>query len=70
MRDFHSIIQELKVYLAEGKDIKVLDKDVANALEVTQAQFATIKSRNSTPYANILEFCKREELCCVELFFE
>ena len=70
MRDFHSIIQELKVYLAEGKDIKVLDKDVANALEVTQAQFATIKSRNSTPYVNILEFCKREELCCVELFFE
>lgn len=70
MRDFHNIIQELKVYLADGKEIKVLDKDVANALKVTQAQFATIKSRNSTPYPNILEFCKREELCCVELFFE
>ena len=70
MRDFHDVIKELKSYLADGKSIKILDKDVAKALGVTQAQFATIKSRNSTPYANILEFCKREELCCIELFFD
>lgn len=70
MRDFHSVIKELKLYLADKKSGKILDKDVANELGITQSQFATIKSRNSTPYANILEFCKREDICCVELFFE
>ena len=70
MRDFEAIIKELKSYLADGRSVKVLDKDVAKALGVTQAQFATIKSRNSTPYANILEFCKREELWCSEIFFD
>ena len=70
MRDFEAIIKELKLYLADGKSVKVLDKDVANELGITQAQFATIKSRNSTPFATILEFCKREDICCVELFFE
>ena len=70
MRDFHGVIKELKYYLADGKNVKILDKDLANELGITQAQFATIKSRNSTPYANVLEFCKREDICCVELFFE
>ena len=70
MRDFHGVIKELKLYLADGKSKKILDKDVANELGITQAQFATIKSRNSTPYVNILEFCKREDICCVKLFFE
>ena len=53
-----------------AKKIKVLDKDVANLLEINQAKFATIKKRNVTPYENILKFCKREELCGSELFFE
>ncbi len=70
MRDFHSIIKELKFYLADGKKVKVLDKEVAEALEITQAKFATIKRRNSTPFESILEFCKREELCCDEIFFD
>ncbi len=70
MRDFHGVIQELKVYLASDKKIKILDKDVASALQISQANFATIKRRNSTPYENILIFCKREELCCNQIFFE
>jgi hypothetical protein len=69
MRDFRLIIKELKFYLADGKNIKVLDKDVAMALELSQAKFATIKRRNSTPYEAILKFCKREELCSDEIFF-
>ena len=36
MRDFRAIIKELKFYLADNKDIKVYDKDIAKALEVTQ----------------------------------
>ena len=70
MRDFHSVIKELKLYLADKQQIKVLDKDVAQALEITQANFATIKRRNSTPYENILKFCKKEKLCCGEMFFK
>jgi len=70
MRDFHSIIKELKLYLGLNKKDKVLDKDVASALKMSQANFATIKRRNSTPYKNILEFCNEENLCCREIFFE
>ncbi len=70
MRDFHGVIRELKFYLALDKNKKVFDKDVADALEMPQANFATIKRRNRTPYKNILEFCKREDLCCSEIFFD
>ena len=69
MRNFHSIIRELKHYMSKDKNIKVLDKDVAKALGMSQSNFATIKRRNSTPYENILIFCKKEELCCSEIFF-
>jgi len=70
MRDFHSVIEELKLHLSVDKNKKVLDKDVAVALNMTQANFATIKRRNSTPYKNILEFCKEKDLCCSDIFFE
>ena len=70
MRDFKAIVRELKFYLASGEDKKILDKDVALALQMSQSQFATLKRRNSTPYVNILEFCKSEKLCCSEIFFE
>ena len=70
MRDFRGIIKELKFYLGEGKNTKILDKVLANELGMSQAQFATIKSRNSIPYAHILEFCRRKELCCREVFFD
>ena len=48
MRDFEAIIIELKLYLALDKSKKVLDKDVADVLQMSQAYFATIKRRNST----------------------
>jgi DNA-binding Xre family transcriptional regulator len=70
MRDFHSIIKVLKVYLHKNSNKKILDKDVAIALEISQANFATIKRRNSIPYVNLLEFCKKEKLCSSELFFD
>ncbi|MEA2091873.1 MAG: hypothetical protein U9O83_05870 [Campylobacterota bacterium] len=70
MRDFHGVIRELKLYLSSNRNKKVLDKDVADALKMSQANFATVKRRNSTPYKNILEFCKKEQLCCSEIFFE
>ncbi len=70
MRDFHMVIRELKLYLSKESTKKVLDKDVANILGMSQAKFATIKRRNRTPYEAILKFCKKEELSCSEIFFD
>lgn len=66
MRDFHSIVKELK------KDFphKAFDKDIAYALEITQANFATLKKRNSIPYKEILLYCKKNNLCSNEVFFD
>ena len=69
MRDFHAILKELKLYLADSKNIKVYDKDVATALGISQMNFATIKRRNTTPYENILKFCQKEGICCDDIFF-
>ncbi|MDD2790856.1 MAG: hypothetical protein PHU40_09365 [Sulfurimonas sp.] len=70
MKDFHGVIKSLKRHIANGKEIKVLDKEVAQVLDISQAKFATIKKRNSTPYESVLKFCKREKLCCSEIFFD
>ena len=70
MKDFRTIIEELKMYLANGKERKILDKDVSNILQINQARFATMKKRNVTPYEDILLFCQREGLCCSKIFFD
>ena len=65
------IIEKLKDVLSEstiGK--KVFDKDVANALNIPQATFATMKKRNSIPYEEILEFCAIKKISVNWLFFD
>lgn len=57
------IINKLKDILsADGKSGKVFDKDVADSLELTQANFATMKNRGKIPYANILNFCAKRRI--------
>ncbi len=57
------IIEKLKDVLStDGKEGKVFDKDVANALELSQANFATMKNRNKIPYSNILDFCALKKI--------
>ena len=70
MRDFQMIIKELKLHLSLKSTKKILDKDVAELLNISQAKFATIKRRNRIPYEAILYFCKKEELCCRDIFFD
>ena len=70
MNDFEQVIKKLKKHIANGKEVKVLDKDVASLLGVSQTQLATLKRRNSTPYKDLLEFCKREDICCNKIFFD
>ncbi len=65
------IIEKLKDVISEttiGK--KVFDKDVASALNIPQATFATMKKRNSIPYEEILEFCAFKKISVNWLFFD
>lgn len=71
MTMLNDIIEKLKTVLSEasiGK--KVFDKDVATALNIPQATFATMKKRNSIPYEEILEFCAIKKISVNWLFFD
>jgi len=71
MRDFRQIIDVLKDKLShENAQERIYDKDVAKVLNISQSKFATIKKRNSTPYVELLCYCKEKELCCSEIFFD
>ena len=68
---FGEIIEKLKDVLSESKvGTKVFDKDVAVALNIPQATFATMKKRNSIPYEEILEFCALKKISVNWLFFD
>jgi SOS-response transcriptional repressor LexA len=57
------IIEKLKDILsADGKNGKVFDKDVASSLDLSQANFATMKNRGKIPYLNILDFCAKKKI--------
>lgn len=57
------IISKLKNILStDNKDAKIFDKDVAESLELTQANFATMKNRGKIPYSNILHFCAKRKI--------
>jgi len=65
------IIEKLKDIISETKiGGKVFDKDVAQALNIPQATFATMKKRNSIPYEEILEFCALKKISVNWLFFD
>jgi len=69
--NFNEIIEKLKDIISETKiGGKVFDKDVAQALNIPQATFATMKKRNSIPYEEILEFCALKKISVNWLFFD
>ncbi len=71
MMNLGEIIEKLKDVISETKiGAKVFDKDVANALNIPQATFATMKKRNSIPYEEILEFCALKKISVNWLFFD
>jgi len=69
MRSFKEIIVELKIFLADGKKIKILDKDIATLLRINQARFATLKKRDVIPYSELILFCKMYKFSSDTLFF-
>ncbi len=71
MDELRFVIEKLKDIISEGKEgVKVFDKDVASALAIPQATFATMKKRNSIPYREIMEFCAMKKLSINWLFFD
>ncbi len=65
------VIEKLKDVISDsGLSKKIFDKDVATALNIPQATFATMKRRNSIPYEEILEFCALKKISVNWLFFD
>lgn len=65
------VIEKIKDVISQSKEgAKIFDKDVANALGISQASFATMKKRNSVPYREILEFCAIKKISANWLFFD
>jgi DNA-binding Xre family transcriptional regulator len=62
MLDVNDIIEKLKDVLSTEKEKKIFDKDVAQELNITQANFATMKTRNKIPFSNILDFCALKKI--------
>ncbi len=63
MLNINEIIEKLRdVLSSEKKSGKVFDKDIANALDLTSVNFATMKKRNSVPFSNILDFCALKKI--------
>ena len=69
MLDILKIIEKLKGVLDNENNKKIFDKDVAEALNITQANFATIKQRNKIPFSNILDFCAMKKISINWLFY-
>lgn len=64
------IIERLKDILSdEVGNKKVYDKDVADALEISPAAFATMKRRDRIPYEEIISFCSRRRISINWLLF-
>jgi len=63
MNSFSSIVEEIKSIISTNFDgKKVFDKDVADALGISQMNFATMKKRDKIPYAELLDFCAKKSI--------
>ncbi len=63
MLNVNEIIEKLKDILSsDGQSGKVYDKDVADALDLTQINFATMKKRDKIPFDKILDFCALKKI--------
>ena len=63
MKSFIEIVEEIKsIISAELSTKKIFDKDVADVLNITQMNFATMKKRNKIPYEELMDFCAKKSL--------
>ncbi len=63
MNTFAEIVEEIKsIISSEFSSKKIFDKDVADILNITQMNFATMKKRNKIPYVELLDFCATKSI--------
>ncbi|MDO9208891.1 MAG: S24 family peptidase, partial [Sulfuricurvum sp.] len=63
MKSFFDIVETIKdVVSGEFPDKKVFDKDVAELLDISQMNFATMKKRNKIPFNELLDFCAKRSI--------
>ncbi len=67
---FKELLPKLKdVISKELGNKKVFDKDVADALNINQLTFATMKNRGKVPYEEVLDFCAKRKISINWLFY-
>jgi len=63
MIDFHEVMQRIRAVLQKQiKKEKILDKDIALALEINPQNYAVIKRRRKIPYESIAYFSKKNKV--------
>ena len=63
MKSFCDIVETIKdIVSGEFTDKKVFDKDIAQLLNISQMNFATMKKRNKLPFHELLDFCARRSI--------
>lgn len=63
MNSFTNVVEEIKSIISpELSPKKVFDKDVAEALGVSQMNFATMKKRDKIPFNELLDFCAKKAI--------
>lgn len=63
MKKFTEIVEEIKsIVSAEFVGKKIFDKDVADVLNISQMNFATMKKRDKIPFMELLDFCAKKSI--------
>ncbi len=69
MNNFKTIVTILKEILFQNTKSKVLDKDVALALNIKASTLASYKRRDKLPYQAILTYCHENRLDVRKVLF-
>ncbi len=71
MKTFNEIVEEIKdIISADIPGKKVFDKDVAQALDISQMNFATMKKRDKIPFEELLNFCAKRSIAINWLLYD
>ena len=71
MRAFREVVESIKDIISEERgNHRVFDKDVAEALGITQGQLATNINRNKAPLEVILDFCAKKAIAVNSLLYD
>ncbi len=70
MNDFKTILTTLKQIISPQSNKKILDKDIATALNIKPTTLASYKRRDKPPYKAILCYCHENRLDVRKILFD